>query len=71
MNVWCLKRMTPKEVQHLQTGAGAGREVSGKVRRSGDRAGDEPGQTSWESHAVAASKSEGSLEGSEQWGDTN
>ena len=51
--------MTPKEVQHLQTGAGAGREVSGKARRSGDRAGDEPGQTSWESHAVAASKSEG------------
>ena len=37
----------------------------------GHRAGDEPGQTSWESHAVAASKSEGSLEGSEQWGDTN
>lgn len=74
-----------QEVQHPQTVAErAGAAGSGKGRRSGDQAGDEPGQTSWESPRWKfASKSEGvtqrwlhlsqkgSLEGSEQWSDMN
>lgn len=45
-----LERMTPKECSIRKQWQEQVRLVSGKGRRSGDQAGDEPGQTSWESH---------------------